>query len=175
MEIYPQEKYELNENGYIVLHTGKTRWKGRDFEIEKFNEVAAKLRKSGHKIVLVGNHATLPTKEYDHNLIDKLSFHQLAYVISRAKLFIGIDSMPMHVAQALKIPLVAVFGCILPEYRLLPDPRFKGITASNVGCVGCHHFQSAPRTFSDCLRTKPYCMENISSDMILHEAHKLLS
>lgn len=50
----------------------------------------------------------------DFKLIDlrgKLSFRQSAYVISKASLFVGVDSFPMHVAGAFDIPMVVTFGC----------------------------------------------------------------
>ena len=49
----------------------------------------------------------------DFKLIDlrgKLTYRQSAYVISKAKLFVGVDSYPMHVAGAFDIPMVVTFG-----------------------------------------------------------------
>ncbi|WP_309598968.1 glycosyltransferase family 9 protein, partial [Klebsiella pneumoniae] len=48
---------------------------------------------AGGKIVSVAGELTLP---------------QLAALIDRAKLFIGVDSVPMHMAAALQTPVVAL-------------------------------------------------------------------
>lgn len=44
------------------------------------------------------------------SLAGQLSLPQLAAVIDGARLFIGVDSAPMHIAAALDIPCVALFG-----------------------------------------------------------------
>lgn len=44
------------------------------------------------------------------NLAGQLSLAQLAAVIDGARLFIGVDSAPMHMAAALNTPCVALFG-----------------------------------------------------------------
>jgi hypothetical protein len=43
-------------------------------------------------------------------LAGQLTLRQLAAVIDHARLFIGVDSVPMHMAAALGTPLVALFG-----------------------------------------------------------------
>jgi heptosyltransferase-3 len=45
-----------------------------------------------------------------HSLAGQLTLRQLASVIDHARLFIGVDSVPMHMAAALGTPLVALFG-----------------------------------------------------------------
>ena len=40
----------------------------------------------------------------------KLTLKQLAALSARAKLFIGVDSAPMHIAAAMQTPVVALFG-----------------------------------------------------------------
>ena len=50
----------------------------------------------------------------DFKLIDmrgKLTYRQSAYVISKARILVGVDSFPMHIAGAFDIPMVITFGC----------------------------------------------------------------
>ncbi len=51
-----------------------------------------------------------------HSLAGQLTLRQLASVIDHGRLFIGVDSVPMHMAAALGTPLVALFG---PQAHLL--------------------------------------------------------
>ncbi|WAT00534.1 putative lipopolysaccharide heptosyltransferase III [Rouxiella chamberiensis] len=44
------------------------------------------------------------------SLAGKLTLRQLAALIDKAALFIGVDSVPMHMAAALQTPLIALFG-----------------------------------------------------------------
>lgn len=46
-------------------------------------------------------------------------------VMCTANLFLGCDSGPMHLAEALNKPGVALFGHIRPEWRLLPDSHLQ--------------------------------------------------
>lgn len=44
------------------------------------------------------------------NLSGRLSLGQLAALAARCKMFFGVDSAPMHMAAALDVPVVAIFG-----------------------------------------------------------------
>ncbi len=44
------------------------------------------------------------------SLAGQLTLRQLASLIDHARLFIGVDSVPMHMAAALQTPCVALFG-----------------------------------------------------------------
>jgi len=50
------------------------------------------------------------TKSQAINLSGQLSLSQLSALISRSKLFIGVDTAPMHMASAHNIPIIALFG-----------------------------------------------------------------
>jgi len=44
------------------------------------------------------------------DLVGQLSIKELAALISRSRLFLGVDSAPMHIAAAVKTPVIALFG-----------------------------------------------------------------
>lgn len=44
------------------------------------------------------------------SLAGQLTLRQLAALIDHAKLFVGVDSVPMHMAAALKTPCITLFG-----------------------------------------------------------------
>jgi heptosyltransferase-3 len=54
---------------------------------------------------IAGRCATPP-----RDLAGRLGLKQLAALLAHARLFIGVDSAPMHMAAALDVPVVAVFG-----------------------------------------------------------------
>ncbi|HJT33807.1 MAG TPA: glycosyltransferase family 9 protein [Pirellulales bacterium] len=72
------------------------------------------------------------------DLRGKTTLYQLAYVIAQARLFVGIDSLPFHIAQAFNVPGVAFFGSIRPELRIYRE-NMHGVSASELSCIGCHH------------------------------------
>lgn len=163
-----QVDWLLRKDRVAVVHPGMAGgvWVGRQWAIDRFDQVSKALQRQGWFVVLVGNQAT-PKIACDEDIREKSPFSVLAPLMCGAELFVGIDSFPMHVAQAANIPLVAVFGSIDPAFRLMPSPWRKGISA-NVGCLGCHHYLPAPRSYTDkCIRGRQVCMEGIDVDMVL--------
>lgn len=66
----------------------------------------------------------------------RLSLKELAVVISRAALYIGIDSGPMHMAAALKTPLIAIFGSQRKEHWG-PYGKDQTVVQKPWACVPC--------------------------------------
>src|SRR3970282_2961298 len=53
------------------------------------------------------------------DLSGKLNLKQLAALTAQAKCFVGVDSVPMHIAAAVQTPCVALFG---PSNALIWGP-----------------------------------------------------
>lgn len=158
---------------YIVIHAGKTNWVGRDWPHENFVEIANRLLKNGEKVVAVGKYSedeipcTLDARS-------KTSIAEMAWIMSKAKAFIGIDSLPMHVAQAFDVPGISFFGCISPELRIY-SKKMKGITANNLSCLGCHHRKAAPSTVTRICETNTLdCITKVSIDQMWQQITTLL-
>ncbi len=163
----------LKDGPWVVFHVGPTAWPGRNLPLATFDVVAYLLRKQGWKTCLVGLGGG-SLLECNLDLRGKTSFLQLAAIIEASNLFVGLDSMPMHIATAFNKPTVGIFGCIDPTLRLPVKSYFKGVVSKTVGCVGCHHIQPAPVTFSSCLRGAPRCMHTISPAQILATIDEVL-
>jgi predicted lipopolysaccharide heptosyltransferase III len=75
---------------------------------------------------------------------------ELAALVTRAQLYIGGDSGPMHIAATTRTPVVALFGPTLPE-RSLPwrDPAIPsiGVDAGPLPCRPCHQRSCVPGDF----------------------------
>jgi len=75
---------------------------------------------------------------------------ELAALVTRARLYIGGDSGPMHVAATTRTPIVALFGPTLPE-RSLPwrDPAVPSmaVEAGPLPCRPCHQRTCLPGDF----------------------------
>ncbi len=70
------------------------------------------------------------------NLGGRLSLKQTAVLLSRAVLFVGIDSGPMHMATAVDTPVVAIFGPSRP-WRWGPWGREQIVVQKAWDCVPC--------------------------------------
>jgi GT2 family glycosyltransferase/ADP-heptose:LPS heptosyltransferase len=158
---------------YAIIHPGSIEgWVGRQWPARRWPDVIANLHKRGYKTVLVGNDATpgMATSLDFRNV----HFSHFSAIMERANLFVGLDSMPFHVAQAFKIPSVVIFGSVDPMLRIVPGSKVFPVTAARCGCLGCHNWLPAPRTVTNsCLRGKEICMDLIQPDNVIAEIDQL--
>jgi ADP-heptose:LPS heptosyltransferase len=124
-----------NFEGMVVIHPmsgNRIKWWSRD----KYQEVSDYVCARNFKVATVGSPFDCVELRGAINLIGKLSLRQSAALISRAKLFIGLDSFPMHIANAFKVPSIILFGSTDPK-KVLVDSRMVRIIKSSEYCLGC--------------------------------------
>lgn len=157
---------------YIVVHADRTAWAGRDWELSRFSELCQRLIDSGRNVVLVGRQKqTLPCTI---DLRGDTSIAQMAGAIKGAKLFVGIDSMPMHLAQCLGTKGLSFFGSINPDTRIYSD-SMSSITASDLPCLGCHHRKSRPCVVTNvCETQKLECISQVSVEAMWNKVIALV-
>jgi len=160
---------------WVVIHPGPSGWQGRDWAPEKFASLAASLRRNDTKVVVTGV-ATGHKLPCDIDLRGKTSLHQLAAIIERAALFIGLDSLPAHLAQASRRQLLLISGSIDPAHTMILDTKTQSVTADPklVDCLACHHRLPPPVTSGTCVRHRVMCMEDLDTNTVLAAANKLL-
>lgn len=98
------------------------------------------------------------------SMAGKATLRQTMALIKRCSLFISVDSGPMHVAQALGVPTVALFG---PS-----DPKRTGPLRSPAAIL-YHKWECSPCEWRPC----PYqvaCMDSISVVDVMKAAESLL-
>ena len=119
------KKYNyLFSKKFVVIHP-VSRWMFKCWDDKKMAEVIDYIKfNKGLEVVITssGNEnekqrvkkITSLTKSKPIVLSGLLSIEELAILISKAKLFFGIDSAPMHIAAACKVPIVSLFGASYP-------------------------------------------------------------
>jgi heptosyltransferase-2 len=98
------------------------------------------------------------------NLTGKTNLRLLAGLISIADLFITNDSGPMHIANALKIPVVAIFGPTNPSFTG-PFQQPAAVIKKDVPCWPC--------SYREC----PFdhrCMIKINAEEVFEACQKFL-
>lgn len=111
---------EVAQQNYIVIQP-TSRWFFKCWREENMSQVANELSLTGKHIIFTSGPDVREIEMIDKiisgctsphitSLAGKLTLRQLAALIDHAQLFIGVDSVPMHMAAALKTPLVALFG-----------------------------------------------------------------
>ena len=157
-------KHALVAGGFIHLHPA-SRWQFKCWPADRTAQLIDLLQQSGEKVVLTA----APTAEEKAlvdailqktttpvlNLSGTLSLKSLAALTRRARLFVGVDSAPMHIAAAMGTPVVALFG---PSGEAEWGPW--GVPHRVVGsqlhpCRPCGNDGCGGSKVSDCLNTLP--------------------
>ena len=86
------------------------------------------------------------------NLAGKLSIKELGALTGRARLFVGVDSMPMHLASAMGTPALALFGPS-GEQEWRPWRVAHRVVTSRHPCRPCGNDGCGGGKISECLTT----------------------
>jgi hypothetical protein len=110
-------------DGAIVLAPGPGAWVGRNWPSDRWNNLIEKLLPD-YSVIVVG---TLDRYKYHllpqvYDLRGKTDEMQLAALMAHAKLVVGIDGFPLHVAGAMRTPRIGLFGITQPELILCDAP-----------------------------------------------------
>lgn len=117
------------------------------------------------QVVLTGAPGDLPlvdriTKRMQRtacNLAGKTSLPQLAALLQRADVVISGDSGPMHIADALDTPLIAIHGPTDPA-QFGPVSPAATVLKSGIWCSPCYNMKDP----ADCRYYTTQCMKNIT-------------
>lgn len=100
---------------FIAIHPGPVTWPGKSYPFERWNEVADRLASMGLNVVWIGGQ-TVAGFRGGMNLTGKTTIQEMASVLARCQMFIGLDSLPSHVAAAVDVPSVILFGVTSPKF-----------------------------------------------------------
>jgi len=171
----PQEAYQrvrellkagniLEDQPFILVHP-VSRWLFKCLPEATVAGVIRYLHQRGHKIVLTASSdplelamnekilALVPEGSVFH-LGGKISLKELGALIDLSTLLLCVDSVPLHMASALKAPAVAIFGPT-SEQTWAPwnNPHARVITSKKHPCRPCYMPGCGGSGRSDCLET----------------------
>lgn len=99
------------------------------------------------------------------DLTGKSGLRTLCAVLKQARLFVGIDSGVMHLASAVDVPVVGLFGPTDPFYVGPQNPRSRVVRQVNMDCVPCY--------LKKCDHVK--CMQELTVEPVLQACDELLA
>ncbi|HTS21450.1 MAG TPA: putative lipopolysaccharide heptosyltransferase III [Casimicrobiaceae bacterium] len=115
-------EHRLEASRFVVLHPG-TRWLFKAWTPEGYAALIESIAADGWRVVLTGAPEPRERKLIDATLalvggarsmvVDlsgALELPELAALIRDARAFVGVDSAPMHIAAAMRTPVVVLFG-----------------------------------------------------------------
>jgi len=151
----------LEAGAFVHLHPS-SRWRFKCWPADKMAALADQLAAAGERIVFTAAPDAEEKKLVDDivarmrapcvNLAGQLSIKELGALVARARLFIGVDSMPMHLAAARGVPVLALFG---PSGELQWGPWNVAheVVTSNHACRPCGNDGCGGGKLSECLTT----------------------
>ena len=128
------------ENAFVVAPGA--RWKTKRYPIERFGKVVELLKKRGFSPVVVGGKEEEEAGRFLEikgaiSLCGKLSIMESVAAISLSLGVISNDSAVVHMARAVKKPVVAIFGPTHPAFGFAPYPDEGAPLTRNLPCSPC--------------------------------------
>jgi heptosyltransferase-3 len=150
--------------GFLHLHP-TSRWLFKAWSDERNAELLRTLHRDGHTVIVTAAPnarekaivqrilALAPGTAVD--LSGEFSLRELAALTARARLFIGVDSAPMHIAAAMQTPVVALFGPS-GEHQWRPwQVAHRVVASEDHPCRPCGNDGCGGGKVSECLTTLP--------------------
>jgi len=148
----------------MVIHPA-SRWLFKTWPAERTAQLIDRLAADGQRVVLTCGPAEAELALVRRiralasaDVVDlggQLGLKDLAALIARARMFIGVDSAPMHIAAAVGTPVVALFG---PSGDIEWGPwnvAHRLVTSTRHACRPCGNDGCGGSKVSECLTTLP--------------------
>ncbi len=169
--------FGLHGGDFIHIHPA-SRWFFKCWPAEQMAALVDCLQAEGHAVVLTA----APSDDERHmleaiqarlarpafSLSGQLSLKELAALTQASKLFIGVDSAPMHIAGAVGTPIVALFGPSGDKQWGPWGVPFRVISSQRHPCRPCGIDGCGGGKVSDCLTA-------LGVDEVLAAARELLA
>ncbi len=160
-------KYDIGDGDLVVgVHSG-ARSATRQWGEDNFEKVAERLQAQFPiKIIWFQDPQVAAGQNRNHFARLSLPLRRFVAVLSRCCLLICNDSGPMHIATALNVPVVAVFGPTEPTWFGPYGQQSHIVIRPGFWCRPC---------FDYCLFDQPYCLRTIDVDSVFEESAKALT
>lgn len=188
--------FDADQEPYAVVHV-YPKFSYKMWHQEGWIKVIGWLKSRGFRIVLTGGKGaeelayisqlcrSLPVDNV--NVAGKLSLGGVAYLLSRARVYVGLDTAVTHMSAALGIPTIALYGPTnpvkwgpLPRSNTLPAKspyRRKGpqlvenvfLVQGKDDCVPCHE-EGCERN----INSSSKCLQNIDASEVIAAIKELL-
>ncbi len=170
---------QLQHTESLVAVAPGSVWYTKRWLKERFVELVQLLSGAGFSVALIGGKGdgllcqeiadTSGVKDV-LNAAGRLTLLQSTELIRRCKVMISNDSAPMHLAVAMRTPVVAIFGATVPEFGFAPAGVHDEVMQTHgLACRPCgiHGGNSCPiRTFD--------CMKNITAGQVFARVKALI-
>ncbi len=177
MHTYVQQ--ELPERGArpLLAVAPGARWSTKRWPVQRFAAAAQELAQAQQAaVVVLGSaedqrlaqelcqHLTVPVLDST----GKLSLMHTAALLQQCHLLLSNDSGLMHMATALRVPVVAIFGPTVQEFGFYPFQAEAQVVQADLACRPC-----STKGSRRCPRGHHQCMQQVTVAQVCAAAHTL--
>lgn len=149
------------------------KWPSKNWPVEYVIKLCDLLAARNIRVVLTGQNKDQPLARYvlskskskPVNFSGKTTILQLAALISRCRVYISADSAPLHVAAAMKVPIIAFFGPTDPV-RHMPPILKSVVLRRDLKCSPCYSGYCKIKTHD--------CMKQITPEQVVQKILELM-
>jgi lipopolysaccharide heptosyltransferase II len=173
------EKNHITSNKRLILILPGSKHFTKTYPAEYYVKLINKLDVNNYNVILAGSKEDSDTidsiKSFTKNnvfdLCGKLNLLELAGVMKKCQIVIGGDTGPIHIAEALNIPLIMIAGSSVKEFGFYPQSE-KAIVLenNNLSCRPCSHIGR-----DKCPKGHFKCMKEITDGMVWEKLNLILS
>lgn len=162
------------DDGWIGLFPGSNA-SARRWPADRFGQVARRLLGRGTRVVVLGGagerHLTAAVAAEAPGALDlggETDLMGLAAILSMCHLVVTNDTGPMHLAAAVGVPTVTLWGSSDPREVCPPGPQHVRVTGADLPCKPCFK-NTCPRSGAGTVlpRAEEECMRLIEVDQVL--------
>jgi heptosyltransferase-3 len=159
------EKEGVCQGDYVLIHP-VSRWRFKCLSTQQIAQLITALHERGMRMVMSAGPDVQEIAMVEEilkiapqvpvvNCAGKLTLKELSALIQMAKALICVDSVPLHIASALKTPVVALFGPTSEKnWGPWMHPRAR-VVAQHFSCRPCYQDGCGGSKMSDCLFSMP--------------------
>lgn len=161
----------LARSGLPVVVMMSATWEAKKWPVEHVKNLLAQLPQAGTNAVLVtgpGDEWLLSGLEVElgeAEVAPVTNLSELAFLIGKARLFIGTDCGPRHLAAAMGVPTVTIFGPTDPGGWNPPTPRHVSVR---------HAVPCAPCDLTVCPVEGHPCLSNLASEDVMDAVKRMI-
>ncbi|MCC6759230.1 MAG: lipopolysaccharide heptosyltransferase II [Candidatus Omnitrophica bacterium] len=187
LELWPSEKEnqsakKLLESEWVggspnivgINIAASGRWGTKNWPVEYIARLCDILAVKNIRVIVTGldkdrdlaKQLTTLTKTKPAILIGKTDLMELAAVIKTCRVFISPDSAPLHIAAAMKVPVIALFGPTSSQ-RHMPPAKTAVIFEKKPPCAPCYG--------TSCKVKTRLCMRDITPEEVAQQIYQLMN
>jgi lipopolysaccharide heptosyltransferase II len=177
MQAYLQQELPESRMRPLLAVAPGAHWSTKRWPVERFAVVAQTLAQMQQAaVVVLGSAEDRPLAQQlcqqlsvpVLNSTGNLSLMHTAALLQQCRLLLSNDSGLMHMAAALQVPVVAIFGPTVQEFGFYPFKASAQVVSATIACRPC-----STKGSTRCPRGHHQCMQQVTVAHVLAAASKI--